>query len=260
MDKLDNMIKRCLLGMVVAVAVVGLCSCSEQTPDVFENINGVYFNNRTNTNILQDSTDVTFVYQKGDEMEVPVKVQLVGRPSDQPREIALVISSVDAQEGIDYVLPENPVMPAGETTFEYVLTLKRTSVLKTQKKHIKISLLPNANFTLPVIQETTANGDVVTTLSYEIIFSDQFTTAPKAWEVDLLGTFTQQKFELACKVLDLDPADFNDDTKMTLAMQSYVSAEMQSYVKVQQKLRENGEAYDADAFDSQGNALLFAAK
>lgn len=101
------------------------------------------------------------------------------------------------------------------------------------------------------------NGDVVSTLSYQIIFSDKFTTAPKAWKTDLLGDFTQQKFELACKVLDLDPADFNDDSKMTLAMQSYVSSEMQSYVREQQKLRNNGEAYDADAFDAKGNALTF---
>lgn len=254
---MNNKIKTMLLG---ALMVAGLSSCSEQTPDVFDDINGVYFNNRTNTNILQDATDLTFVYQKGDDMQVPVKIQLVGRPSDQPREIALTVSSDDAVEGVDYVLPEKAEMPAGETTYEYVITLKRTAILKTQQKHLKVSLQPNSNFTLPVTQEATANGDVVTTLAYTITFSDQFTTAPKAWETDLLGAFTQQKFELACKVLDLDPADFNDDTKMTLAMQSYVSAEMQSYVKEQQTLRNNGEAYDADAFDAQGNALLFAAQ
>lgn len=254
---MSNKIKTMLLG---ALMVAGLSSCSEQTPDVFDDINGVYFNNRTNTNILQDATDLTFVYQKGDDMQVPVKIQLVGRPSEQAREIALSVSSDDAVEGVDYVLPEKAEMPAGETTYEYVITLKRTAILKTQKKQLKLSLQPNSNFTLPVTQETTANGDVVTTLAYTISFSDQFTTAPKAWEDDLLGAFSQQKFELACKVLDLDPADFNDDTKMTLAMQSYVSAEMQSYVKEQQTLRNNGEAYDADAFDEQGNALLFAAQ
>ena len=32
---------------------------------------------------------------------------------------------------------------------------------------------------------------------------------------------------------------------------------MQSYVKEQQKLRNSGKAYDADAFDTQGNALAF---
>lgn len=247
-------IKKLLLG---ALAVVALGSCSEQTPEVFEDINGVYFNNRTNTNVLQDATNVTFVYQKGDEMQVPVKIQLVGRPSEQAREIALTVTSDDAQEDVDYTLPEKAEMPAGATVFEYVITLKRTAVLKTQLKHIKLSLQPNANFMLPVTQEVMANGDYVTTLAYTIAFSDQFTTAPKAWDKGLLGEFTQQKFELACRVLDLDPADFNDDTKMTLAMQSYVSTQMQLYVRQQQALRLNGEAYDADAFDAQGNPLQF---
>lgn len=247
-------IKKLLLG---ALAVVALGSCSEQNPEVFEDINGVYFNNRTNTNVLQDATNVTFVYQKGDEMQVPVKIQLVGRPSEQAREIALTVTSDDAREGVDYTLPEKAEMPAGATVFEYVITLKRTAVLKTQLKHIKLSLQPNANFMLPVTQEVMANGDYVTTLAYTIAFSDQFTTAPKAWDKGLLGEFTQQKFELACRVLDLDPADFNDDTKMTLAMQSYVSTQMQLYVRQQQTLRLNGEAYDADAFDAQGNPLQF---
>lgn len=255
MNKTRYKINALLIGLM---AVVGLGACGERNPDVFDDINGVYFNNRTNTNILQDSTDVTFVYQKGDEMHVDVQIQLVGRPSEQAREIALTVSSTDAQEGVDYVLPAKAEMPAGETTYLYTVTLKRTAALKTQKKHLKFTLQPNANFTLPVTQETTFNGDVVTTLQYGIVFSDQFTTAPKAWEKGLLGAFTQQKFELACRVLDLDPADFNDDSKMTLAMQSYISAEMQTYVLQQENLRSQGLAYDKDAFDAQGNALLFA--
>lgn len=89
-------IKTLLIG---AMAALSLGSCSEQEPDVFQNINGVYLNNRSNTNILLANTNVTFVYQKGDEMQVPIKIQLVGRPTDHPREIALTVSSEDAQEG-----------------------------------------------------------------------------------------------------------------------------------------------------------------
>lgn len=254
MNILNHKIHILLFAMTAAI---GLGSCKEQTPDVFEDINGVYFNNRTNTNILQDTTSVTFVYHKGDEMPVPVKIQLVGRPSEQSREIALTVTSEDAAEGADYVLPAKAEMPAGKTEVEYVITLKRTAILKSQQKHIQVTLQANEHFTLPVTSETTATGVAVSTLSYKIAFSDQFTSAPKAWKKDLLGEFTQQKFELACRVLDLDPADFNDDSKMTLAMQSYVSAEMQGYVKEQQRLRSKGEAYDADAFDAQGNPLAF---
>ena len=239
-------------------AAMALLSCSEQTPELFQDINGVYFSNRTNTNILQDSTEVTFVYQKGDEMEVPVSIQLLGNPSDQDREISLSVNSGDAQEGVDYELPEKAVMPQGATSCQYVVKLKRTSAIKTQQKRLKLTLQANSYFTLPVTQETTSNGDEVTTLAYTIIFSDQFTAAPKAWEKGLLGAFTQQKFELACSVLDLDPADFNDSSKMTLAMQSYISAEMQTYVLQQENLKNQGLTYDKDAFDADGNALKFA--
>lgn len=243
--------------LIAAMAFIGVSSCSEQTPDAFEEINGVYFNNRSNTNVLLDSTNVTFVYNKGDEMQVPVKIQLVGRPSDQARAISITVTSDDAKEGVDYILPEKAEMPAGETSYEYIVTLKRTAALKANETQLQFSLQPNSNFALPVTEEKTANGDMVTTLSYKIVFSDMFTTAPKAWKKDLLGVFSQQKFELACRVLDLNPADFNDDSKMTLAMQSYISVEMNSYVKEQETLRNSGKAYDADAFDAKGSPLQF---
>ena len=53
----------------LAMAALMFGSCSEQTPELFQDIHGVYLNNRSKTNILQDATDVTFVYQKGDEMQ-----------------------------------------------------------------------------------------------------------------------------------------------------------------------------------------------
>ncbi len=244
--------------VLMALAVFALTACSEQTPEVFQDISGVYFNNRSNTNILQDSTEVTFVYQKGDEMEVPVTIQLLGRPADHDREIALTVTADGAQQGTDYTLPEKAVMPKGETSCDYTVTLKRTTAIKTQKKRIMLTLQANTDFALPVTKETVSNGDEVTTLAYTIIFSDQFTTAPKAWEKGLLGDFTQQKFELACQVLDLDPADFNDSEKMTLAMQSYVSAEMQTYVLQQENLKNQGLDYDHDAFDADGKALKYS--
>lgn len=254
MNKNIHTIKTIMIG---AMALLGVCSCSEETPNAFEEINGVYFNNRSNTNVLMDSTNLTFVYNKGDEMQVPVKIQLVGRPSDHVRTISLTVTSDDAIEGVDYILPEKAEMPAGETSYEYIVTLKRTAALKASEKHLQFSLQPNDNFQLPVTQEKTANGDVVTTLSYKIAFSDMFTTAPKAWDKGLLGEFSYQKFVLACRVLDLNPADFNDDSKMTLAMQSYISVEMQAYVKEQEKLRNSGKPYDADAFDAKGLPLQF---
>ena len=80
---------------------IGLVACEEQTPDAFDEISGIYFNNRSRASALQDSTDVTFVYENSNEMEIPVKIQLLGRPVEQARPINIRVSSEDATEGID---------------------------------------------------------------------------------------------------------------------------------------------------------------
>ena len=76
-----------------------------------------------------------------------------------------------------------------------------------------------------------------------------FTKAPAAWDANLVGVFTQQKFELICKVLAIDPADFNDPSVITLAKLLYISAEMSAYVEEQVKMKGAGQLYDENAFD-----------
>ena len=85
-----------------------------------------------------------------------------------------------------------------------------------------------------------------------------FTKAPAAWDENLVGNFTQQKFELICKVLDIDPEDFNDSGKITLAKLLYISAEMTAYVREQVERKATGQTYDEDAFDREtGEPLTF---
>ena len=84
-----------------------------------------------------------------------------------------------------------------------------------------------------------------------------FTYAPVAWEENLLGAFSQQKFELICDVLDVAPADFNDVSVMTFAMQVYISSEMTQYVKEQEEKKNAGEEFDENAFDGNGDPLTF---
>lgn len=234
-----------------------MISCQERHPAPFEEINGVYFYNVTGTMAVSDSTDVTFVYESGDETIVPVRIQLIGRPSDYDRMIEVTVSSENAREGIDYVLPDDACILAGETFTDYNVTLKRTPSLKTEKKEIKLEIHPSKDFSLPVTE--IKQGEVsVPVLIYRIYFSDMFTTAPKAWDENLVGTFTQQKFELICKVLQIDPDDFNDPSRITLAKLLYISAEMTAYVKGEVVKKESGDAYDPDAFDhNTGEPLIY---
>lgn len=236
---------------------LAFAACSEASPDDFQDITGIYFNNRSSAGALLDSTSITFVYEKDDEVEVPVTVQLLGRAADFARPVSLSVSSDDAVEGTDYVLPGTAEMPAGEYTTSYIVKLKRTAALQKAKKTIILELHANENFALPYTQEVQAGGDTISALRYRIEFSDMFTSAPTAWNEELLGTFTQQKFELVCDVLDIDPADFNDSSAMTLAKQMYVYNEITAYIKTQTEKKSNGEDYDENAFDENGEPLSF---
>ncbi len=233
--------------MLVPV-LLGAVSCQERHPALFDDINGVYFNNLSGTMSVTDSVDLTFVYEKSDEMQVPVRVQLVGRPSDEDRPLNISVRSKNAQENVDYTLPETAVLPAGESYTDYVVILRRTPDLKSAPKMLELEIHENEYFTLPVRQMVQV-ADTVSTLVYRIYFSDMFIKAPAAWDGNLLGKFTQQKFELICRVLDVDPEDFNDHSGMTLARQVFISTEMTRYVKEQTEKKDNGEPYDPQAFD-----------
>lgn len=198
--------------------------------------------------MLTDSVDITFVYEKEDRVDVPVRIQLVGRTLDEPRPLEVSVSSDNAGLGIDFILPESPVLPAGASEMDYVVTLVRTDALKKVKKSITLVIHSNEWFDLPVTEMVNV-ADTVSTLNYTITFSDMFTKAPVAWDEKLVGVFSQQKFELICKVLDMDPADFNDNSVITLARLLYISAEMTAYVEGEVEKKNQGLPYDKDAFD-----------
>lgn len=241
----------------VLTALLAICSCEERTPDLFMDMTGVYFNNKSAQMAVTDSLNITFVYEASDRMEVPVKVQLIGRTSDQDRPLDITVVSDNAVEGVDYLLPSAPVLPAGASEMDYTVTLLRNEALKSQRKMMTLELHGNEYFDLPV-KEIQQIADTVSVLTLRIYFSDMFTQAPAAWETNLLGEFTQQKFELICKVLNINPADFNDPSLMTLAKQLYISSEMTAYVQEEIRKKNAGEPYDVDVLDREsGEPLMF---
>lgn len=239
----------------ILAVLLSAAACQERNPQSFEDISGIYFNNRSGSKVLTDSIDVTFVYEKDDILEVPVRVQLIGRPMEEPRPFEISVSSDNAVQGIDFILPEDTVMPAGASYVDYMVTLIRTDALKRSRKHLTLTVRSNEYFSLPVT-EMIQVGDTVSTLMCRIYFSDMFTKAPSAWDENLVGEFTQQKFELICKVLDIDPADFNDASVITLAKLLYISAEMTAYVEAEVKKKEQGLPYDEDVIDRESGLPL----
>ena len=118
--------------------LLSMWSCQERHPISFDDINGVYFYNLSGTMSLSDSVNVTFVYETTDEMTLPVRIQLLGRPADYDREIEVRVTSENAMEEIDYNLPEDAYIPAGKAYTDYNIVLKRTPSLRTEEKVIEI--------------------------------------------------------------------------------------------------------------------------
>lgn len=245
--------KHTIIGLLSTLLI--LVSCEERNPDLFMDISGVYFNNTSGLMAVTDSIDITFVYEAADVIEVPVKVQLLGRTADVHRLFGISVTSDNAIEGVDYTLPQQAMLPAGQSSVDYVVKLKRTPALKSEKKMIHLQIHENEVFGLPV-SHIVQVSDTVSILDYRIYFSDMFTKAPSAWEENLLGTFSQQKFELICRVLDINPADFNDPSIMTLAKQLYICTEMTAYVQGETAKKNAGQSYDKDAFDPNTGAPL----
>lgn len=250
-------IKNILTSLLIMVSTLFFSSCKESTPGYFDNITGVYFDNRTPVGVLTDSVSVTFAYEKENFMDVPVNIRLVGRPANTDRPVCVTVSSENALEGKDYNLPQSAILPAGAVETDYIIRLTKTKELNDAEKDITLKLHPNSEFNLPFPGEKNPAGEMVTALEFKISFSNIFNQAPAAWEADILGPFSREKFELACKHLDIDPADFNDPTKMTLPKSMFVSKEMNSYVKEQVANKNAGRPYDKEAFDSKGQPLTF---
>lgn len=240
----------------VLLTGLALAGCKESLPDNFGAIEGVYFDNQVERTLV-DSMAFTFIYEDADVMEVPVRVQLVGRASAHPRAVDIRVSSEDAALGTDYTLPGEALLPAGSTSFDYVVTLRRTAVLQQQSKTILLELRANEHFIIPFTHQVQTGGDITSVVSYKINFSDQFTAPPVGWERIFIGEFSQQKFELICDVMQMPRADFNEPGKITSAKWMYIQSRMISYVKDQQELRSQGQPYDERAFDEKGEPLQF---
>jgi len=237
----------------------GLCfgGCKESLPDNFDAPEGVYFDNRLRDNTIVEHTDRTFVYEDADEMEVAVRVQLVGRAADFDRPVDIRASSPDAVEGTDYTLPAEAVLPAGATQLDYVVTLHRTSELKERTKSVELKLFANEYFVIPFTHQVQSGGDVTPVDGFTIVFSDQFTAPPDGWQSIFVGEFSQQKFDLICEIVPMSRADFNEKGKISDRQWMYIQSRMIAWVLEQESLRSEGSPYDERAFDEAGEPLKF---
>ncbi|WP_292265193.1 DUF4843 domain-containing protein [Butyricimonas sp.] len=248
------MIKRVYWGMML---LLGLAGCNEEEPAAFDEVKGIYFNNRLINNTIVDSTNVTFVYTSANTMNVTVKVQALGRPVSYARPIDIRVTGGNAIEGTDYELITAAEMPAEAVNLDYNVQLNRTAILKQEDRELVLELRANEHFILPFEYQVQSGNDTTTVVRYRIVFSDRFTVAPESWDENFGGKFSQQKFELICRVLEIDPAKFNTTGGISPSMWQFIYLGMCDYVAIQVEKKEAGKEYDKEAFDPTTGEPLF---
>ena len=151
------------------------------------------------------------------------------------------------------MLPANPVLPAGASSFNYEITLKRSTALQEEAKTIEIAIEENEYFRPIITHEITdiQSGTDVSTMRHKIEFSELFTEAPAAWYT-YIYPFTPQRFFLTCRVMDIPRSDFNDASKISSFRFQYLMSEMVKYV-AEQLLLENP---DPEIFDENGTPIF----
>lgn len=130
-----------------------------------------------------------------------LKLRLQGRPSEQDRTVSLMAKdSTDAQEGIDFILPE-AVLPAGEVEILYPVVLLRSDNLKKETKSLYVTVKPNDFFELGALGQEV--GGSYSIPRYVIRFND-FLSKPAYWDSmqSILGVFSVVKLQFMFSVYE----------------------------------------------------------
>ena len=238
--------------IMACFALCGLWACDERVPDLYSAPDGIYFNNRTANNVLLDSTTVTFVYEPDETevLDVPVVVQSVGRQSDTGRPVALRVWSDNAVEGVDYELPTPAVMPAGASSFSFVVRLLKTDALLTEQKTIHLELSANEYFETFLAQEATGSSGQPYTemLKYRIDYSNYYSTPPAGWLSEYVGEFSERKLRLLWKLFDdvVPREDYNVAGAIPFNRWIYMQREVDNYLFTQANILLGFEAGEVD--------------
>lgn len=234
--------------------------CSQTEIPLYSGTDGIYFNNRTAGQLLQDSAAYSFIYYDLDSMDVSVKVQTYGRTKPYDRPFLLEVNSENATEGIDYKLCTPAVIPAKMSSVDYIVRLYKNPILNDEILSLRLTLHPNGHFgtNYPLAPDTDEGSTGTNTLCYSISYSNQYTVPPKGWQTMFGGTFMPEKLDLLVKLFpEIPRQSYNESGAITLAKWSYMQKTAQEYVFQQVQYYMMGIPCDPLIFDRNGNTLDF---
>lgn len=242
-----------LLGMLTT-------GCQESEIDLYSGTDGVYFNNRSTGQLITDSMAFSFIYYDYTSTDIRVKVQTYGRTKSYDRPYAISVSSLNAVEWVDYEIVSLPIIPAGESSADFVIRLHKTDILNDSTLLIRLQLSANEHFgtNYPLAPNADESSSGTSTLDYCISYSNQYTVPPAGWITMFGGTFRPEKLDLLVALFPEIPRKmYNESNSISYAKWAYMQQTVTDYISQQIQYYMMGMKYDPLIFDKDGEVLSF---
>lgn len=185
--------KRSLLYTALGVAAASFmaASCSTEDIDTYNGVNAgifiqqvLYTDQYGNPTSYTDSATISFSSQPEDvkSLVYQVTIRTIGftKDYDRPYKVEAIPEESNAVEGEDYDLSENAmVIKAGQSTDRLRVRMLRTPRLRKEKVKIKLRLVPNEHFDVPITELKNSaawniDGNMMNTTAFKVIASEEY--------------------------------------------------------------------------------------
>lgn len=242
--------KKILLGIAVLTALL-MQSCSKEDFMTFDDSkSGIYLQRVYTTTIngtpisFTDSAVVSFSNYKADvtQLRLYVPVAIMGPVADHDRRFSLSVdeSLSNAVKDVDYTFSDSACyIPAGQTSTNVFVIIKRTSKLETTPVRLIFKLESNENFTVELEKYNSyvnwaQKGTELCGSKYKIIYSDIY-DMPYQWDwygADYWGTWTITKEKTLNQVMGWTHGSWNDGT-VKYGLMPYSAKQLKKYLQAQ---------------------------
>ena len=210
-----------LLWLALPLCCIAACNTGL---DTYSGVPGIYFAVRVESNaanadtMYRDSTILPFIVTESTDSTLDIRMKIMGAVSDKDRlfRIETVAEGTDIHpEDCDPVDGEY-VLKAGEVFGSLPLTFHRTPNLEGEERRLKIRLVPNEDFSLPVTTWRNSSTEYVSVVEHTVIVSDKYVQLP-GYRESYFGPFSEKKMKLILELFDMKLSDFNEELNYTYA-------------------------------------------
>lgn len=194
----------------IFVMLMIFSACKKDPDAKYSGQNGITFYYLSG--VEQDSVSYSFSFNQVPKAKdtVWVKMRLVGKLSDQPRDIKVITGAgTTAEEGKHYILPDY-VLPADSFTVRYPVVLLSSPDLDNKAVRLVIRVGDSKDLVAGTIGQ--ADPSSANTIQFKLNFSNKL-IKPDYWNyiAGYIGEYSDVRYEFMIKVFGT--ANFRPDSK-----------------------------------------------